>query len=68
MSTSHVQFRVRVHVPGREPSAKIERVQDAVCAARRAGPGARIISTTNHDVTERAVQQFGGRRCPSKCG
>jgi len=58
---SHIQFRI-VEL-GKTPSRKIERVQDAVCAAKRAGVGARIVSTTGVDVTTKAKSEFGARRC-----
>jgi hypothetical protein len=58
---SHIQFRI--HTPDRKVSKKIERVQDAVCAAKKAGPGARIVTTRGRDVTKLASDKFGSRRC-----
>ena len=58
---SHIQFRI--HTPDHKVSPKIERVQDAVCAAKKAGPGARIVTTRGRDVTKLANDKFGSRRC-----
>lgn len=64
--SSHIQFRVVT--PGKT-SKRIERVQDAVCAAKKAGSGARIVSENTRscrprvDVTVSATKAFGHRRC-----
>lgn len=65
---SHIKFQITTP-SNPHPTKRIERVQDAVCAAKKAGPGAQIISVnTNNprvkiDVTAKAMRQFGSRRC-----